>query len=288
MALIRALRQMFNLAFHTDHHRRVVRVEPADALFSAGAAQGATVDWRGKIDTGKPVVVEEPGTDLARRMVWCYRGGDGAVARFNRAGGAGGPDGAGGELGSWTATVESTAAADEASVWENPLFTPSLNTPGYYYGAPSALIVQAGGVGADTVDRTENLNFLPKIVRYEGVQPLPAGERWGWPASESLPGGGYPKLAFHAPESGYTLCFEDRDGCTGLHTHRDRDIRLWNRSRRLTAWITLSAAEVSTLSFFALYLLSIDGEECLCRLEQVVDYSPSAASTKCVFIKHIP
>ncbi len=280
MDFIAALRQMFGLCFHTDNRAGVVRVEPASSFYSTSRV----VDWTDKLDVGRPIVVEELGADLSREMVWCYRGGDGAVARHNR--------NTGGQFGSWSATVESAAATDQTSVWENPMFTPSLSAADTAPGAPSARLVQAGDTSLETLDRTENLNFVPKIVRYEGMASLPAGERWGWPLS----GGSYPRLAFHSPESGYTLCFEDRDGCVGLHSGWERDLRLWNHSRRITAWLTLSAADISSLSFpaageagfGALYRIALDGEECVCRLEEVCDYSPGEASTKCVLIKHIP
>jgi hypothetical protein len=281
MDFIRGVMQMFNLRFLTDNRRRVVRCEPADAFYSSSRV----VDWTERMDISRPVAIEEPAGDLSREMVWRYRtGGDSAVARFNRVNG--------GELGRWSTAVESVAASNEASVWENPAFTPSLNTDGVRLLAPSARLVQAGDVSTETLDRTENLNFAPKIVRYEGMKQLPKGERWGWPQTGEF----YPMLAFHAPESGYTLCFEDRDGCTGLHERWDRDVRLWNHSRRVVAWMTLDETDIESLSFSTgegadfrtLYRLLLDGEECLCRLEEVCDYSPGATSTKCIFIKHIP
>jgi hypothetical protein len=286
MEFIDALRQMFNLSFHTDNRAKTVRIEPADKFFSTEKI----IDRTERIDLGQPITVEELGGDLSRTMAWRYRGGDGATARFNREGGE--------QIGYWSAQVESSAAADQTSVWENPMFTPSLNAADLYLGAPSARLLQAGDIAtagngsadiSDTTDRTENLNFAPKIVRYEGMKPLPTGENWGWP----LAGGYYPKIAFHAPESGYTLCFEDRDGQAGLHSYWDHDARLWNEGRRVTLHLALEAADIEELSFptghgadfRALYRLTIDGEECLYRLEEVCDYTPDAPSTKCVLIK---
>ncbi len=195
-------------------------------------------------------------------------------------------------MGYWSARVENMAAADGVSVWENALFTPSLGIAGLYRGAPSALVVQAGEGSVAVPDGTEDLNFAPKIVRYEGMKTLPAGESWGWPLS----GNRYPKLAFHAPESGYTLCFEDRDGCAGLHGRYEGNVRLWNEGRRVVLWLVIEPFEMESLSFpgergggfRTLFSLTIDGEEGLYRLEEVCDYDPSAPSTKCVFIKHIP
>ncbi len=283
MDFINAVRQMFNLRFHTDSRAKTVRIEPADSFYS----DARIVDWTERLDLGKPIAVEELGGDLSRRMVWCYKAGDGAVGRFNRTSGE--------DMGSWSASVENAAAANGTSVWENALFTPSINAPDLYTGARAALLVQAGDTSIDTLDRTEDLNFAPKVVRYEGMVPLPAGQAWGWPSPYAIQHT-YPKLAFHAPESGYTLCFEDRDGCTGLHSMWEGDVRLWNEGRRVTLHLALDAADIEALSFPAgdnagfrtLYRLSTGGESALYRLEEVCDYSPSAPSTKCVFIKHIP
>ncbi len=279
MDFINAMRQMFNLCFHTDNRARRVRIEPRDDFYS----DSRIVDWTRRIDLDKPVTVEELGGDLAQTMVWCYRSGDGAVTRYNQS--------AGDKMGYWSARVENTAAADSISVWENPMFTCTLNAANVYVGAPSASLIQTGDTSAETLDRTEDLNFEPKIVRYEGMKPLSVNELWGWPSDASA----YPKLAFHAPDKGYTLCFEDRDGCAGLHSRYDRDIRLWNNSRRVTLWLDLDPVDVESLSFptgtgpdfNSIFRLDLDGEQGYYTLEEVCNYNPSAASTKCIFIKHI-
>jgi hypothetical protein len=280
MDFINALRQMFNLCFQTDNRARTVRIAPRDEFYS----NSEPLDWTSRIDLSKAVTVEELGADLARQMVWSYLSGDGAVGRNNRS--------AGGEMGRWSAEVENCAAASGVSEWQNPMFSCSLNTAESYRGAMSASLVQAGDTSVEVLDRTENLNFVPKIVRYTGLTELPAGETWGWPSNGNL----YPHLAFHDPERGFTLCFEDRDGAEGLHTRYDHDIRLWNNSKRVTMWLNLDPADIESLSFPTghgadfrrLYRLDSDGEVGLYHLEEVCDYSPSATSTKCVFIKHIP
>jgi hypothetical protein len=280
MDFINALRQMFNLCFQTDNRARTVRIEPRDNFY----LNVKPLDWTGRIDLSKPVAIEELGPDLARRMAWSYRSGDGAVMRHNR--------GTGEQLGRWSAAIENCAARGEISEWQNPMFSPSLNATESYRGAMSASLVQAGDISAETLDRTENLNFVPKIVRYTGMRDLPVNEMWGWPTG----GSAYPHLAFHDPASSFTLCFEDRDGTQGLHTLFDHDVRLWNNSRRVTIWLNLSPNDIEELSFPTgrgadfrrLFRLDSDGEAGLYHLEEVCDYSPSAASTKCIFIKHIP
>ncbi len=285
MDLISAIRQMYNLQFYTDPRARIVRIEPIRTFHF----DKNPTDWTSRIDLSRPIQVEELGSELAREMVWSYRSGDNAVSRFNRTNG--------GQLGRWSTRVDNTAAADSVRVWENAMFTPSLTVANAWAGAPSALVLQAGSSSTDegfeaVVEATEDLNFLPKIVRYEGMKALPTGESWGWPvADDGAPA--YPKAAFHAPESGYTLCFEDRDGCTGLHTAWDQDVGLWNNSRRVTLWLALSPTDVENIwlptgygvDFRSTIALTIDGEHGLYRLEEIVDYDPAAVSTKCVLVK---
>lgn len=280
MDFINALRQMFNLCFHTDNRSRTVRIEPRTAFFVGNGI----VDWTGRIDLSKPIAVEEMGGDLSQEMAWCYRSGDGAVTRYNVSNGQ--------VMGYWSAEIENKSTAKNTSVWENPMFTCSLNAVGEYAQAASASLVQAGDIDGEALYRTENLNFTPKIVRYEGMKDLPAGELWGWPWG----GASYPKLAFHDPEGGFTLCFEDRDGCPGLHSYFDRDVRVWNNSRRVALHLRLDPADVESISFPSgfgpdfrkLFRLDIDGEAALYTLEEICGYDPSAVSTKCIFVKHIP
>jgi hypothetical protein len=280
MDFINALRQMFNLCFQTDNRAHTVRIEPRDDFYS----DTEPLDWTDRIDLSRPVVVEELGADLARQMAWSYRSGDGAVMRYNRE--------VGGQMGRWSVAIENCAAGNGTSEWQNPMFSPSLNATESYRGAMSASLVQAGDTSVETLDRTEDLNFAPKIVRYTGLAELPVGEVWGWPTGGSV----YPHIAFHDPESGFTLCFEDRDSVQGLHTRYDHDVRVWNNSKRVTMWLNLAPVDVEELSsptgygadFRRLYRLDLDGEVGLYHLEEVCDYSPSAISTKCIFIKQIP
>jgi hypothetical protein len=280
MEFINALRQMFNLCFQTDNRARTVCITTRDDFYS----NVEPLDWTGRIDLSRPVTVEELGADLASEMAWSYRSGDGAVMRYNRQ--------AGGEMGRWSVAIDNCAAKNRLSEWQNPIFSPSLNATGSYRGAMSASLLQAGNTAVETLYRTEDLNFSPKIVRYTGPVELPDNETWGWPSNGST----YPRLAFHDPEEGFTLCFEDRDGVEGLHTRYDHDVRLWNNSKRVTMWLNLDPADIESLSFPTghgvdfgrLYSLDLEGEVGLYRLEEVCDYSPSAVSTKCIFIKHIP
>jgi hypothetical protein len=232
------------------------------------------VDWSGRADLSKPNLVEELGGDLARRLTFRYRGGDGAVARWNMS--------EGDDFGAWSAVLDNAYAAYDEKVYMNPVFTPSLNAADCLPSAPSASWLQAGdGYAGD------DLNFAPKIVRFAGMQPLPRGENWGWPSH----GNEYPLISFRHAD-GTTLCFEDRGGDRGLHRFWDGNMETYNNGRRLTVWIRLSPQDIEALiypnrmkhDFRARFRLDMDGEPGDWLLEEVVDYDPGAASAKCVFL----
>ena len=119
--------------------------------------------------------------------------------------------------------------------------------------------------------------------------PLPEGERWDWPGY----GDSYPFLAFHSPEQGWTLGFENRDGVVGLHSYWDSTVDTLSHARRVTLYLHLTPTDVEPLAmpdrlandFRALYRLTIDGEPALYRLEEVCDYNPEQASVKCKFVQ---
>lgn len=273
MEVIAALKHMFNLSFYTDERTKTVRIEPADGLRS-----GVTVDWSGRIDYSKPLSIAETGGDGPKTITYCYKGGDGAVNRYNTANSE--------KFGSWSR--ESAAAlASGTRRYENPLFTPSVNSAASFAAAMSASWLNVGGRSG--TDSSDALNFPAKIVSYRGMRPLPGGERWSWPSG----GGEYPLLTFHESGEGVTLCFEDRDGLRGLNRFHERTLEAADSGRRLTLWLRLMPHEVEALlcpnsmghDFRARFMFTIAGEAGYWRLEEVCAYDPEAPSTKCVFAK---
>lgn len=303
--LIDGLRQMFNLYFLTDRMTGTVYIEPRKDFY----APGPVVDWSGRVDFSKPVVVSEPGADMYRTLTFGYAGGDASVAAWNRVNG--------GAYGDWSAQVHNTHARDGERSYRNTLFRASINETGGLNTAPSALLLHAGGSESEVEAGSGDVNFPPKVVSYLGMKPLPAGETWGWPDDR---GDSYPLVAFHYRgdangynadgavnprstfaedvqtlwESGLSLCFEDRDGVAGLHRFWDGNIAALNESKRVELSVRLYPEEIEAMlspnslgrDFRALYRLVIDGESALFRLEEVCDYNPAAGGVaKCVFLK---
>jgi hypothetical protein len=91
----------------------------------------------------------------------------------------------------------------------------------------------------------------------------------------------------------FTLCFEDRDGVTGLNKHYTRQARLWNKAKRLSAHISLAPHKAAELLDHSTrqdiigrkFTLSWDGDSDQYTLESIDKYSPEEGVAKCRFTK---
>ncbi len=90
----------------------------------------------------------------------------------------------------WSVRTDSLCRTRGRPSIAQPLFRPTLSEAGHYANAPSAQIMQVGD--RDDVQE-DGTNFTPRIVRFAGLHPLPAGERWGYPSGLAE----YPLAAFH-------------------------------------------------------------------------------------------
>ena len=89
-----------------------------------------------------------------------------------------------------------------------------------------------------------------------------------------------------------SLLFEDRDGVEGLNKWWSDTLDTLNHSRRLTAKVFFAPEDIERLvfpywlgrDFGSLYMLEVEGEKVLCRLEKICNYNPNEQSTKAVFV----
>lgn len=253
--LWQALEHLFDLRIHTDEVLGTIRVEPAGSWADASVE----TDWSGRIDTGRPVSIEEPGAGRGRPETYRYRLGGMAA------------DGA-----PWSARPAGRAADGEPTVLTNPLLTAPTDVAGRVATAPSAWLV-----GVEDGAGEEDLNFAPVIVRYHGLQPITDNGSWGWPSA----GARYPLATFDGPApDGLSLHFADRDGRRGLNRFYGPRYRWLDGGRILTLYLRLLPADwESALDFRGRYVLSLRGERLYGRLAAIDDYDPAAASTRCVF-----
>ncbi|MCD8072296.1 MAG: hypothetical protein LUE10_03820 [Alistipes sp.] len=285
--LVKSVQHLFNLRFYTDELSKTVYADPPEDFY----AGGPVINWSAKVDRTRPVLIREPAENTASLVSYSYQSGDGAVTRRNLS--------AGDTLGRWSVAIENNLAKSGEQAYGNPMFTASVNAAGDYPDAPDASLLRAGDRDSTSSDDMQDLNFLPKIVVYEGMRELPHGQHWGWPAGSS---GRYPYLAFHhstADNTGtgdiepFTLCFEERDGLQGLGKYRQGDVARLRSGKRIEVYMDLTPADIKPFirpdsarkDFRGLYRLEVGGEEVLCRLEEIAGYDPRGGSTvKCVFI----
>ncbi len=290
MDLLAAVQQMFNLRIFSSKERKEVWIEPRDDFYT-----DKVVDWSHRVLLSEPVTTSDIAAEVSAKQVLAYRSeGGGQVERFNKQ--------ADTELGEFSTKTESYIALDDVSRNENGLFCPTLSITEVYDDAPSAALLSIGNRDADEVE-----DKAIRIVRYMGLQPLPVGQLWGFP----LNGDEYPFAAFHypfemcesdgaairgeeyaaGPESSFTLCFEERDGVTGLHTYYDRQRLMESQRRVLSLSIRIAPHELMSLGEFdgdnadfrSLFCFNLFGEPSMCRLRSVDGYDAERGVAKMIF-----
>lgn len=267
---VEAIQQMFNLRIATCEERKTICIEPYDDFYD-GTLREVSI----YADRKAPMRASDLACEQRKSLTLCYRAeGDGAVARHNAQTGE--------VFGQWSATIPSYAAKMGRKRLANPLFCPTISTSGIHASAPSAMIMQVGDRDADTVGEVSM-----RIVRYEGMRPLPAGERWGAPSF----GEEYPFAAFHSAGE-FTLCFEDRDSVQGLHRYYDREWQERSLRRSLSLSLTLPPHALPALADATqgggardIYRLSIAGQRASYYLHRITGYDVATRRARCQIIR---
>ncbi len=213
--LVDGVARMFNLRIFTDLHERKVFVEPEEEFY----ADTPTVDWSDRIDFSQPFYLVDAAIDAPQWRVFGYGMGDEAVADFNADNDT--------FLGEWRTENPLYGTLPESKPMRIDLFAPTINRSGAVATAPSASLMRLSAAATDGEGDTDGVSM--RIVRYCGLQPLPEGERWGFPHEAPT----YPYAAFFGTTEGeaFTLGFENRNGAQGLHRYYDEALaRERNRS----------------------------------------------------------
>lgn len=281
MELLLTLQEMFDLHIQTKPQLHTVRIEPRGEYW-----EGAEIiDLSERIDLSEPIVVEELGDDHKRTLRLAYRSGDKAVEEWERQNGE--------RYGEWSATIDNLFAEEGTRDLESRLFTASLSEQGAVATAPSVSLIIAQPNDTSTPRCIQKLNFPTKIVSFRGTRKHQSGESFGFPQKSDKV---YPLVTFFddgtlggEPRS---LLFEDRDGVEGLNKWWSDTLDTLNHSRRLTAKVFFAPEDIERLvfpywlgrDFGSLYMLEVEGEKVLCRLEKICNYNPNEQSTKAVFV----
>ena len=267
--LLEAIAQMFNLCFYSHEPSKSIIIEPYDDFFESDV-----VDWRTRqLSNSWSLVEGAPRCFEHTRLE--YIAGDGVVARNNELTDR--------EFGIWTKSVEGYGTKRGVDVRTNPLFRPTISLTGYMPHATSAEILTVGD--RDVVTQSEAVE--PRVVLYHGMAELSPGEHWNSSSNTHL----YPHVSFHSAQSGYTLCFEDRDGCKGLHRYYDTELAEAAERGELHCKIRIPMVEYIGLfdphssqpTIRSIFRLEVDGAESLFRLRAIESYDYEKGVATCLF-----
>lgn len=271
--VVDALAHMFNLRLYSHRPSRSLYIEPYDDFYS-----GDVVDWcdrqRGEAELHESVVDSFMLTRLG------YQAADGVARRLMT------PD-SDAEPAEWEFVVQSYATKQSVESRLNPLFVPTPTCGDHIPTAPSAHMAVVG----DRDELTQSEYVAPRVLLYYGLKALPAGEVWPIPGD----GGKYPYAAFHSPEEGATLCFDDGDGCRGLRRYHERELRARATGQVLTVDIYLRPEEYVALydpmaegaTIRSRFRLRYGANTSLFHLEEVVCYDPSTYTATCRFRREL-
>lgn len=267
--LIEAIAHMFNLCIYSHEPSRRLIIEPYDDFFN-----GAVVDWRGRQVSDSWSMSEGAPTSFELTRIG-YIPGDGVVVRDNVTSDS--------EFGVWSISRDGYGTKQGVDTRLNPLFRPTLSTSGFVREAPSAEVLTVGN--RDLVDQNEYVE--PRVVLYHGMTSLPAAERWSSMDNTDK----YPFAAFHSDSSGYTLCFEDRDGCEGLHRYYDTELDECAERGELKCGVYMPVDEFvelfnpysSSASIRSTFRLKVEGGESLFRLAGIDGYDYEQRVAICRF-----
>lgn len=271
--LLEAIAHMYNLRFYSHEPTKSLYVEPYDDFFG-----GEEIDWQDR-QVGEHEVVTERASESYQRTVIGYQSADGAAARY--------VEGEERDLGTWDYHVENYATKRSTESILNPLFHPVASFAGASPSAPSAMVLTVG----DRNVLADGDNVEPRVALYYGMSELPKGEYWMSPNGRD----GYPLVTFHSEERGATLCFDDRDGCRGLHRYYDTELRERAMRQRLECDIRLLPMEYASLftpneggaTVRSNFRLKACGQSSLFRLESIESYDVETKIARCVFVRRL-
>lgn len=268
MELIAAIAHLFNLRFYTHRPTRRLFIEPYDDFFN-----GAVVDWRSR-QLSEGVRVRDGAVESFEQTTLGYKPADMVATRT-----AGDDE----TFGSWSHRLHSYASKHSSDSRLNPLFMPTVSLDGASNTAPTAEVLTIGD--RDILDESSDVE--PRIILYHGIRPLPTGEVW----CSALGDEGYPHAAFHSATAGETLCFEDRDGCEGLHRYYDSELQEEPQRGMLTCYMYLPPSDYVALldpnsegaNIRSRFRLSVAGNSSLFILERLERYDAESMVALCTF-----
>lgn len=277
LQFIQALRHLFNLYFYTNPTTHEVFIEPRSSFyFPLTEDRTNAVDWTDRIDYSHEVENEQLGNNVGDSIRLAYQQGNDVIKKYNRRNKC--------TLGAFEAPLENKTTEGTKEL-VNPLFAPFVRREAA--GMGWKILQQVPETEKSTVQDVE-FDLTPTIGIFTGITRRTAGaDKAAYPS--------YPVIVFQ--ENRYNLGFEDvtygPSVVEGLHRYYDGNILRYDRSRRITAYLRLSAIDVENIQcpgpahadFRSVFMLRHKGEMLYLELEKIADYDPAGGeATKCSFV----
>lgn len=252
-----AMQHLFNLRFSTNEAAKMVTIESFDNFYN-----GFEWDWSDKVIEDEPIEFVDWAHSTHRLTTYGYQQTDGVVQRMGETDNK--------YFGEWSYEVDSYAASSSDQTLLNPIFSASTNDEN------GVLVVG----DRDDLELVNSLSFSPRIVRYFGQMEIDD-------ENYSLP-----YVAFHNPDEGFTLCFEDRDDTEGLNRLYQSEVELLRRSQIISLSLNLSALDYSNLfephadaaSLRSRFYFELHGESFKTILYGIESFNPVSGVAKCSFL----
>ncbi len=252
-----ALQHLYNLRFLTNDDSKVVTIESYNQFYL-----DEEYDWSDKVVAGESIEFSDFAFEKYRNNTLGYQQTDGVVQRMGQTDNK--------YFGEWSYEVDSYAASSTDNTDLNPIFSASTNDE------DGVLMVG----DRDDLETVDSLSFSPRIARYVEMREID-GENYS-----------LPYVAFHDSDVGFTLCFEDRDGVSGLNRFYLDEVSQYSRCQLLSLALNLSACDYSNLfapsegsaSLRSRFYFDLQGESFRAILHSIDSYDPMSGVARCSFL----
>jgi hypothetical protein len=267
------LRDQYNWHVVTDYNRKIVYIEPRDTFF-----RGQALDYTDKLNLDKGINIGFMGANLSRSLTLKYAEDNDDV-----------------QLKKFKEDNERSFASESVEILnvnarEGEAFKSTKVTA-------ATIMSSAGGINLKNTEIPTLLDsfeepklrtsYIPRILYYEGVQDLNAGDTWDWSGTTRTD---YPKLTFgDVTSSGSPLLSFNDNGTIGLFQKYHRNTyNTINNSRIITVEMLLSAADIESFDFRNPIYTDIQGEVTYYHVNKIENYNPLGSGlTKVELIKVI-
>lgn len=273
-SVLRSIMQLYNLRVVSNAKSKRVRISTEKEFFDSNI-----VDWTNRVDEDGDISIEYLGNTNGKEVILSYADGSARIDYYNERHKV--------PYFAYKKALPNKMSAEEKIV-QNEIFTPPfLVKVEEAFGNGSGLIPAVASKDNEGDVLEFNLNDVPNTLVVIGTEEstprLPLNASVFGDIGNICP-------PCEATYRDYTLSFADKDEAVGLHQFYTKQIRLWERGKRMTCYCRVEPWEIEemrydgeNINFRSLYHLTLKGEDIYARLESI-EYEPGNTTNKCTFI----